>query len=337
MSSFPPAQGEPRTAVRFWRVEMHVSGRGFALFVVLAAAFGIASVALFGNTGAGPYVGGVMIPIAMVVAEAINQLQNTRALERAIESATGVEGIERAAEALLQKQGHLFGGGSLISPGQKLLAQGLLRSGGAGRCYWISSAQAESPRLEPLMDPFEPILLARGARPPDSGEPPSPTVQDRIRKFWREMDGRISSRSLRVLFILGLIFAVFSLGGQLVETAVALWQGMMPMNLAMWVFPLAALAAIVAWRLFRPRNCFAVPGALVVRSAGGHETTWRLRLFARPDSVVIYWRERGLLAVVARDGAVIQTMMRQPEAEIAVRAWLSPIAPPPIEQLSDLR
>ncbi|MCC6361435.1 MAG: hypothetical protein IT450_22105 [Phycisphaerales bacterium] len=326
--------------MRFWHVEMNLSGRGFGLFIALAAGFGIASAAFLPTIGGGPYFSGFSIIIAMVVAESVSQRRINLALERAFELTRDVDEIERTAVAVLQSQRLPFGVplfGALGSSEPKLLARRFVTSGGAGRCYWISSAQAEAPRLEPFTERFEPILLARGARPPESAQAHPPTVTDHMRRFWREMDGRVSSRSLRILLVLGLIGAIMSLGGQLVETAVALWQGTMPMNLAMWVFPIAALAAIVAWRLFRPRNCFAVPGALVVRSAGGHETTWRLRLFARPDSVVIYWRERGLLAVVARDGAVIQTMMRQPEAEIAVRAWLSPIAPPPIEQLSDLR
>lgn len=337
MSAFPPVDNGPQTAVRFWQVEMHVSGRGFALFIALIAAFGIASAALVGNTSAAPYVIGFSTPIALVVAEGVSQRRNNRVLKRAVESATGVDEIERAAVAVLQQQGHLLGGGSFISADQRLLAQRFIQSGGAGRCYWISSARAESPRLEPFTDPFEPILLARGAHPPDSGDSHQPTLQDHLRRFWRGLDGRISSRLLRVLAILGLIGAVINLGSQFVETASALWHGTVPGNLAMWVLPMVALAAIVTWRLLRPRNCFAVPGALVVRSARGHETSWRLSMFARQDSVVLYWRERGVLAMAALDGSVVQTMMRQPEAEIAVRAWLSPIAPPSIDRLSDLQ
>ena len=59
-------------------------------------------------------------------------------------------------------------------------------------------------------------------------------------------------------------------------------------------------------------------------------------MFRREESVLMHWLDANQLAVGAADGRMSSTAATARMAELAIRAWLSPLPPPEIERLSDL-
>jgi hypothetical protein len=99
---------------------------------------------------------------------------------------------------------------------------------------------------------------------------------------------------------------------------------------------LAFLIGLWLWRLWRPEEWYIVPGAVVVRSSAWNSSKWQLHLLARADSVLVYWRDLRLVAIADTRGRSFTRHATPVEAETAIRAWLSPLPPPKLEQLSDL-
>ncbi len=81
-----------------------------------------------------------------------------------------------------------------------------------------------------------------------------------------------------------------------------------------------------------------VPGGVLVRKAVRRSTRSRLHLFDRRRSTLClsqYRRQRWL--VVAADAEECeQTLATDREAHFLLRAWLSPLEPPPADRLTDL-
>jgi hypothetical protein len=81
-----------------------------------------------------------------------------------------------------------------------------------------------------------------------------------------------------------------------------------------------------------------VPGGLLFRELARRSGTWNLHVFDRRKSVLIAHRgnfNRWTISVGDNDQRR-QITVTQNEADLLLRAWLSPIPPPPVEQLSDL-
>ncbi len=92
----------------------------------------------------------------------------------------------------------------------------------------------------------------------------------------------------------------------------------------------------ILWFLWRPRRWTLVPGAIVVSTSTWRSAEWKLHVFRRADSVMLYWRRVNRLVVARRDGLVFSRNVRPDEADLALRAWRSPLEPPALEQMSDL-
>ncbi|MGD2111342.1 MAG: hypothetical protein PVI86_18345 [Phycisphaerae bacterium] len=89
---------------------------------------------------------------------------------------------------------------------------------------------------------------------------------------------------------------------------------------------------------FSTTQWFVVPGGLLLRRFKRGNGGWQLHLFERQESLLIAHRgefNRWTITVGDADCAG-QIFVTQTEADFLLRAWLSPIPPPPVEQLSDL-
>ncbi len=87
------------------------------------------------------------------------------------------------------------------------------------------------------------------------------------------------------------------------------------------------------------RQWFVVPGAIVLRKFGWLQRRWNLQLFERCQSVVCvsHWSRNIWSATVADTRASFSRYLTRDEAEFLLRAWLSPLPPPAVERLADLR
>ncbi len=99
---------------------------------------------------------------------------------------------------------------------------------------------------------------------------------------------------------------------------------------------LRLLLIIAAIQRRRVAQWFAVPGALIVRSAPWYSSAWTLEGFRREESVIVHDVDHNVLTIASRDGRVHQRRMTPYEITFALRAWRSKLQPPDIEQLSDL-
>jgi hypothetical protein len=120
------------------------------------------------------------------------------------------------------------------------------------------------------------------------------------------------------------------------QLVIYLRSGRMGYFFGIWLLIAAFLLIPTGFRL-RSRQFLAVPGGLIVRRPkwpGG----WRGRLFTRESSVVCgYQSGLGHWSLIISDGKVVETTKgTQAEIAFALRAWYSPVAPPTLEQLSDL-
>jgi hypothetical protein len=187
------------------------------------------------------------------------------------------------------------------------------------------------PTPPPIVVPFEPIpldeghpalppLIADGALPRREGtESPKPSL-------WR----RVSTRNAFLI----------SFAGPLLAQA-AIWSALRP-GLSFTYFMggagllSAAIALLLQWWLFA--QFFIIPGGVVVRRAVFRGRGVTLRRYDRSDSVLIITPERRIWhAVLVGARHRDRTLLTPYEGTALLAAWQSPLKPPPIEQLSDLR
>lgn len=218
----------------------------------------------------------------------------------------------------------------------RVLVERLLAAGATGRVYWICAPDAPERNLNAVTDPFEPVLLARGAKSPAADVPSTSTFSQRWREQSRELSRIFGSRTWKIFMVFGILSALFGVAVLAKDMVTSLMHGYLPRYWGAFLPLLVLISVVAVWNLLWPRNCVAVTGGLVFRRSGWREQAWRLRMFRRSSSVLVYWRERVVLACADADG--VETVLLSPElAEIAIRAWLSPISPPGVETLSDLR
>lgn len=91
-----------------------------------------------------------------------------------------------------------------------------------------------------------------------------------------------------------------------------------------------------AWR--STDQWLLVPGGIVRRSAKSRGNEWKLHLFTRTQGFLLITesrrRNRQVCVADAQDSATATVTVA--EAELLLRAWLSPLPPPTVDQLTDL-
>jgi hypothetical protein len=190
------------------------------------------------------------------------------------------------------------------------------------------------PRLLDEADPaFQELLTAVSSSPDPAGAASraSPNADDvlGVRRIRRNILLK-GGWALFVVFALFLTQAAFDAYQRRAITPGLLFWGVM--------FVLALYGpARGGW--FGTRQWLLAPASLVVRKAKPRDETSQLHLFERRKSVLCLQRQKKgpwLIAVADAEGSE-QTIATNTEVSLLLRAWLSPLEPPPIERLSDLR
>ncbi len=104
-------------------------------------------------------------------------------------------------------------------------------------------------------------------------------------------------------------------------------------TLGPWIAP---LVVVMLWCLWCPRRWTLVPGAIIVSTSGWRSAKWQPYMFRRSDSALLYWRRLNQLVVARTDGTAFSRRVSPEEADLALRAWRSPLPPPSIERMTDL-
>lgn len=106
------------------------------------------------------------------------------------------------------------------------------------------------------------------------------------------------------------------------------------------VFVLTSLALLTTSTsgLLSDMHWFILPGGLVLRRPAKDPASSKLVLFGRRESVLCVVQQRKhAWTVLVSNGQTVESMMATTrEANMLLRAWLSPLSPPPVEKLVDL-
>lgn len=222
--------------------------------------------------------------------------------------------------------------GSAAGAALTRLAEELARGGRGGLVVRIAPAGDGAP-LIPIDVAFEPrpldqlgaALLAAGADADIESLGTAPTIGANVRRNVLLKGGLV----FVVIFVINIAREAFrSLETRRVTTGLLLWCAL----LAVLLF----LPASSAW--YAGRQWLLVPGGLVRRTSSWFRGGWQVHVFDRSRSVALLfrnWRKSWGLAVADTETSGLMIGTRQ-ELEFALRAWLSPLAPPPVERLSDL-
>jgi hypothetical protein len=136
-----------------------------------------------------------------------------------------------------------------------------------------------------------------------------------------------------------LAIGAFSLS--LVIASIKAWEVGKPTMEQMWwlVFLLLMLWGVGGTGAWRFNNQWLlVPGGIVRRSAKSRSSQWKVHLFTRRNAVLLITESRrsNRQICVADATESATTNVTVAEAQLLLRAWLSPLPPPTADQLSDL-
>ncbi len=252
-----------------------------------------------------------------------------------------VQNIERGrdlatGELLVQAAGQIPSG-AIVLHRQRLLPA-LVAQARIGQVVRFGPAARLTP-VEPLAVDFEPKVI-------DESEPsfeefesavtatPEP-IDDAKSETQPERESRLFKRRIRRRLLMGGLVMLLVIGLQLVLAAIdAYAKGRMTWRLMIFMAVIVVLLLTGSSTMqFRPgAQWMLAPASLIVWTAK------RTRIYQAPCSLlfVIPLRRTVALLAVAGDSGVDAVNVTTKEAEIVLRAWLSPIPPPPIERLSDL-
>lgn len=197
--------------------------------------------------------------------------------------------------------------------------------------------------IEPIRVPFEPHLLGEGSPPLEIDTPPrgpsaAQSDSSATPGTWpssRGLSGTAPRR--RWSRTLGSVLAWVLI---VILVADLLGSGALASRLPVM---LVVVALVFLPRIFRKlyvsKQYLAVPGGLIAREGRVREQTCRLRVYDRRSSVLLATRlgsDAWTINVADATGQIAFTLKPE-DAEFLLRAWLSPLEPPGVEQLSDLR
>jgi len=221
------------------------------------------------------------------------------------------------------------------------IATAAVAAGLAGSTARISPHAVRTP-VEPITFPFEPRLLSQH----DAGfqslndanvafasqrtaPPTAPLVQSADHR--RKLLMRTAPGLILVILMVGFTVAVqFRLGG----------LGLGILDILLLLVPLVLVWRWFAGGLLTTRERLLVPAALIRRVRHWRRPGWQLRLFKRNESVLLAFittHPNALSLVTVADAAGPEHFFASTwELDLFLRAWLSPLKPPKLEQLSDL-
>ena len=223
---------------------------------------------------------------------------------------------------------------------KRLIAQG--RVGQTIRLGW----GAQLAPVEPFAVAFEPRLL-------NEADPAFMELEAAGTSTGVSSPGAVTARSspgsdslfrrrLRrgMLYTGGLLFCGLLLN-RVVRDSVEAWRlGHVTVRLLVEASLLLVAVAIPWGKAFvRHREWLVVPGALLLRRAQMLEKSCRVEMFLAKESVLCAYKNpaRGWWTLVVADSGACETIYAtRRELDFLLRAWLSPVAPPSAEQLTDL-
>jgi hypothetical protein len=217
-----------------------------------------------------------------------------------------------------------------VRTGLRSMVQRLSTLGCRGVTARIGNAKDLTP-VRPIKESFEPIPLDETGNlfsqlEPDAGQnsTDAPATTSSLMRNIRLGGGWLMIAPFSLLLLMGVIESIRS-------------KRISP-NLIQWsVMTLIVLLGIGKGAQRSRFQWFLVPGGLVVRRTRRWKKEWQIELYKRAESVLVLRSSNRIWAAhVANPEHNAKASMTQREAQMLLRAWLSPLPTPPLEQLSDL-
>jgi hypothetical protein len=264
-------------------------------------------------------------PLAMGLLLIIRWQKRAQAIAREAVAAVAHDGVAGAIRGVLDRT-HAMSVAAGLHATLSLLAQ----QGHAGTTLRICKTN-EMVVLDPLTYPFEPQPLnemhsALIRQQSAEGENAPGQAASAARSFARNV---ALKGGWLMLVIVGFDW-VLALKEAIVQRAIT-WHLM--------VFSLLLLMLAFMPARWGTRQWFVVPGGVVLRKSGWRQRRWHLKLFVRCQSVlcVSHWTRNIWSVTAANARTSFSRNLTRTEAEFLLRAWLSPLPPPPVERLADLQ
>jgi hypothetical protein len=293
-------------------------GLGGGVGLLVAAAVGL---------GSGPAAGIAMalliiVVLALIAATLVTLDAGFRTAQRLIAADTEADG-GRIVQATVRKVWYWH---PLRVARQALSACALAgRIGPAVRLNRVNPPTA----IEPIVVPFEALELDETDR-----------RFNELRTMASPVDEKTLGPIRRNVLLKGGWLVVIAFGFNCVVQAidaVLRWR-ITPMLVYWTAFFLITLLIPVGTRPWMTKQFLAVPGGLIYRRSSGFRRNWTLHLFGPADSLICVLPVRrnqwGIAVADANEAA--SAVCTKAEAELALQAWLSPLEPPRVEELTDL-
>lgn len=197
--------------------------------------------------------------------------------------------------------------------------------------------------IEPFCVPFEPQLVGEG-EPPAGLREAAATADGASRGSGADDSAGPRSGRRGVLGRMKTAYRPVAVVLSWMPAALMLWVYWQTGS-GWWLAIAIILVGVETFRLLGPgalgasRQCLAVPGGVVVRESGFLRQGWRVHVHDRRSSVLVAARKSDAVWFVqVADAAKKSSFLLKPgDVEFLLRAWLSPLRPPGVERLSDLR
>ncbi len=136
----------------------------------------------------------------------------------------------------------------------------------------------------------------------------------------------------------GWIIAAVFLFNVLLHAWLSIMEGRIRPNLILWIAFLSLTLFGASGATQSRKQWFVVPGGLIVRKAGRRDRRWKVQLLEPASSVLMVFQagRHQWIACAANEDFTDRVVMTKREADFLLRAWLSPLTPPPVEKLTDL-
>ncbi len=214
----------------------------------------------------------------------------------------------------------------------------LLSVGHQGLTLRIGKSEEARP-IEPLIWPIEPRPLDEAYTSlldDATGAADATRVHGKMTSLAHSDLARVIRRNVRRKGGWWLILIFVPLWAFNVLDALARWRITLPAVL--WTAALVAALFVGPIRGRAAEQWFIVPGGMVRRKASPFQKRWSLHLFERSKSVLcaVRWFGQSWLILVQDGHETARRNATRDEVTLLLRAWLSPLPPPPVERLSDL-
>ncbi len=214
----------------------------------------------------------------------------------------------------------------------QLITRALVGRGRIGHTFRVFAREEPWP-LAPIRVTFDPEPLDEGASTFDRLAENVTGVEDE-----RGDEESLNRRMRRSVRLRGGKFAVAFPAALMLMGASSLYQGRPPI---MFVAGAMMMAGNLFWArgsVSSRQQLFLVPGAVIVRRAGALQDGWHLHMFKRSAANLILHEStmQGWMVLLSDAECVEISQATRGEVETLLRAWMSPLPPPPEDRLIDL-